>query len=464
MSRPTNQTTAQEGRAKRVLLIAPHFGEDGGTGAFRWNKMVPEIVEHGWSFDVLTVATSEFQVRDLRQMTADSSPVRVFAIRQPRWPETLVGHLLAMGRRSRRFRASGRPPATEKVRSGSTKGTWQQPSDKPFQRITSILWSVARSYGELRWTWRAFRLGRRLIRAGGHRVIIVSSPPHTPQLAGIFLGRRTSALYVPDYRDPWGTVVGRKNYLMHPAETFLGRRYQPISMREARFIIFCNDVARRAAAETHQRNGACVAITNGWDERTTVERPDRNCFLIVYTGALYPYHDVGALFAACRRFQDRSGLSAEKLRIEFMGVDPKLGGVRVANLADNHKLRDSFVLHAPAPRDEALQLQQTAAVLVSFDHFHGKSCPMKFYDIVQTYGYPLFIGGTSGALAQQAAKIGLHVIDPTDTPRLDKALDAAYERWQTYRYDQTADPTGVFDRRHQTRRMLELLERCAGDE
>ena len=32
-----------------------------------------------------------------------------------------------------------------------------------------------------------------------------------------------------------------------------------------------------------------------------------------------------------------------------------------------------------------------------------------------------------------------------------------------YCYDQPADPTGVFDRRHQTRRMLELLERCAGD-
>ncbi len=73
----------------------------------------------------------------------------------------------------------------------------------------------------------------------------------------------------------------------------------------------------------------------------------------------------------------------------------------------------------------------------------------------------MFIGGKSGALAEQAAKIGLSVIDPSDTPALDDALDAAYERWREYRYDQPADPTGVFDRRHQTRKMLELLERCA---
>lgn len=450
-------------QAKRVLLIAPHYGELGGTGAFRWNTMVREIVERGWMWDVLTVATSEFPAQTLGKAFTEGGPVRVFPIRQPRWPERLVSNILALGRRVRRSRSRGRHPTSETTASESTTGTWQRPTEKAHQRLTSILWSIARSYGELRWTWRAYRLGRKLIRSGQHDVIIVSSPPHTLQLAGIFLARKTSALYVPDYRDPWGTVVGRKMYLMHPAETFIGRRYQPISMREARFIIFCNDVAKNAAQETAKRNGAIVAITNGYDPQPSVDRPDRERFRIVYAGALYPYHDVGALFAACRRFRDRSGISADKFRIEFMGVDPELGGVRVSRLADNFKLSDSFALHAPAPREQALRLQQSAAVLVSFDHFHGKSCPMKFYDIVQTYAYPLFIGGTSGALAQQAAKVKLRVIEPTDTPQLDKALDAAYERWKTYSYDQPSDPSGIFERRHQTQKLIDLLERCADE-
>jgi len=445
----------------RVLLVAYFFG-DAGTGAFRWNEMTRQLAASGWGFDVIMRGGGAAAAHG---ETTGAPGVRVFPVAEPRWPSRLVGAPLEWARAARhRLRRAGgaaRAAAPQRARAEPVVARWPRVRVRLGQRVLRALQSAGRLGGELIWTWRAARLGARLLRAGPYRAVIVSTPPHAAQLAGARLARRFGVPFVADYRDPWYFGLPRSDYASHPTQILLGRMYEGAVMRRARLVLCCAEGARQAAERLYDLNGRTVTLPNGYDAEPPVPRPDRDVFRVVYAGALYPYHEVRALLGACERFRARVGPGETRFRLEFMGAGHAFRGIPIAQLAAGYELADCFVDHGPGERAEALRLQQSAAVLVMFDHFHGLSVPTKFYDYAQLYGAPLAIGSPEGNLAGMAARVHVRVYEPTDAAGLDAAMDAAYERWSTYAYETPTDAAGIFDRRHQSARLGELLARLA---
>ena len=440
----------------RVLLVAYFFG-DAGTGAFRWNEMTRHLMPVGWAFDVIT---RERGGTPAGGDTTAPSGVRVFAVAEPRWPVRLTNAPFewakAIKRRLRRP-APDRATSPRPVRPEPIVERWPRVHVRFGQRLVRAIQSAGRLVGELIWTWRATRVGTRLLRGGTYRAVIVSTPPHAAQLAGARLARRFGIPLVADWRDPWYFGLPSSDYASHPTQILLGRLCERSIMQRTSLALFCAEGSRQAAERLYRLNGRTVTLRNGYDVDPPVPRPDREAFRIVYAGALYPYHEVRALLGACQRFRARHQTDAVPLRLEFMGAGHAFRGIPIARLAEGYGLADCLLEHGPGDRADALRLQQAAAVLVMFDHFHGLSVPTKFYDYVQLYGTPLAIGSPDGNLAQIATQVNVRVYEPTDAAGLDAAMDAAYARWTAYAYDAPTDAAGIFDRRHQSARLAELL-------
>lgn len=441
----------------RVLLVAYHFGS-AGTGAFRWNETVRHLTASRWEFDVITRAGPNAATGPSNG--SGNARIRVFPVPEPAWPVAVVNAPVDWARRAARLVRPRRRPAApaSDLRAEAVVERWPRVHLGRRERLVRDSVSAGRLLGEWIWTRRAARLAARLLRRGDYSALIVSTPPHTVQLAGAWLARRFDVPYLADYRDPWDFGVPKTDYGSHPAQRQLGRRYERFTMRRARLVICNTEPAREAVDRLYGLDGRTVAIPNGYDALARVDRPDRDLFRVVYAGCLYPYHEARALLGACERFRARVGPVERRLRLEFMGAGHSYRGMPIQALATLYGLGDCFVSHEAGTRDDALRLQQSAAVLVLFDHFHGLSVPTKFYDYAQLFGTPLAIGSPDGALARAAGRVGVRVYEPGDAAGLDAALDAAYRRWTDFRYDAPTDPAGAFDRRHQSARLRQLLE------
>lgn len=273
------------------------------------------------------------------------------------------------------------------------------------------------------------------------------------------LARALNVPYLADYRDPWYFGIRRPAVPLDPAQRALGRIFEGVTMKRAAVVIGNTDRAARALRELYADSFPVVAVPNGYDALEDVNPPDPGCFRVVYAGHLYPWHDARGLLQACGALRRTRDLGGERFRVEFMGIDRRLAGGSVQALAESYGLSACVRFHAPASREEALRLQQSAAVTVVFDHFHGLSVPMKFYDCAQMYGSLLLLGAPDGALAEAAARIGCQVHRPSDPAGIVAELEEAYRRWQDGALDERADRSGIFDRRVQSRRVHDLLSR-----
>jgi hypothetical protein len=261
-----------------------------------------------------------------------------------------------------------------------------------------------------------------------------------------------------DFRDSW--ALGHSDTTAYTIiDRLLGPKFERDVIRKAQLVLFNTERARSAAdALFPAHSSRTAALPNGYDPLPSIARPDSNRFRVVFSGWLYPFMDIRPVFVGCRRLLARGLLSPDELSIEFMGCDHAYGGSTLEAVAGMYGLEKSFTLHPRAARDEALRLQQAASILLVFDYPHTLAVPTKFYDHAQLYGTMLLVGNPKGALADAARAVELPVFAPFDTLGIEGWLETAVHRWRGTGFVDQADKNGIFDRKHQSRRLIEMLE------
>ena len=317
---------------------------------------------------------------------------------------------------------------------------------------------------QLAWARGATQVARSLAHQNRYHAIIVSSPPHPTQLVGATLSREFALPYIPDYRDPW--IFGEpRTRVTSWLDGWLGQRFERRCLKQARMVICNTERAKRTIERIEEyRSLEVTCISNGYDPIDDIRKPDPRRFRIVFAGWLYPSMDVRPLMAACARLRARFGLPDDRVRLEFIGTGDTFGGVPLASLASAYGLNGCFVLRPRSSREEARRHQQAAAVSVIFDN--PASClaiPTKFYDTAQMLGSVLILGNQDTALNDAARRIAVEMQDPNNQSALDQTLDRAFARWQKRDFSHPADKLGVFDRRHQTQQLHQLLSTLNGD-
>jgi hypothetical protein len=265
--------------------------------------------------------------------------------------------------------------------------------------------------------------------------------------------------YLADFRDPWG--------FKHPdavQSRLLDRALGAWAQRRvfgAASLVVCNTARAAEAAALHDPRIAvrAVAVPNGYDRRDGIGRPDLTAFRVAFVGWLYNFMDPNPLLEACARLRERERL--ESLRVEFVGTDPAPPGVSLRGRARDLGLEPYFEHRPRVSREEALRIQDRAAVQVVFDALGPLQVPMKFYDGVQMYGDLLLIGKQDSALGDAGAKVGLSVCSPADPAAIDAALARALARWRAGDYGHPLDGEGIYSRTRASERMRELLDGLA---
>lgn len=432
-----------------LLLIAYHFGPGASTGANRWNAMGEALLDAGWSLHVLTAARPGLTTTPRPGLTVHPVPA----------PSGLVPLLerLQAWRHGAPPEAPSAPPAAPLRPEDFVLGHPGRPTGLK-SRTLRTLDDLIRIHPDWAWARRVLHAGRRLGRTTAFRAVITSSPPHLAQIAGDRLASDLGVPHIPDFRDPW--VLGRPDSTtFNVVEGMLGARHEARIFRNARLVLANTERARAAAiAVSGPPSINAVALPNGYDHRPASGSPDRTRFRIVFAGWLYPFMDVRPVFAAARRLIDAGRLTPAELAIEFMGPEESYGGHTLGDLARAYGLAGQFTLHRPGSRDQALALQQRAAVLLIFDYPHPFAVPTKFYDQSALAGVMLPIGNPTGALADAAARIGLTVHAAGDVDGVTRSLDAALTRWRAGDVHGPADRAGVFDRKLQSARLVQLLD------
>ncbi len=247
----------------RALLIAFHFGT-GQTGGYRWEAMARDLAAANWRVDVLMAAGSARS----GHVVEDAVGVVSVPVSRPVWLPRVLRSMLSMVRSAQRVftrpgvfgrgkRSDEAGPSSHPPRSAaaSTEG-----------RLSKLAASTIRVLEDLLWTTKAVRVGRRLGRQRAYDVVIVTSPPHTAQLAGVLLARSLRAPYVADYRDPWNFGLNLQPFAPHPVQSALGRIMEKPMLRAAAAVVCNTDRAAESVRRSYP--GAAqrvVSIPNGYD-------------------------------------------------------------------------------------------------------------------------------------------------------------------------------------------------------
>jgi glycosyltransferase involved in cell wall biosynthesis len=450
---------------KRILLISYHFGPGCPTGGFRWNATASYLCHLGWNIDVITLARTS-DAKRLSGAQAQTGPGRLetFPVQSPRSPKIAKTALLSAARfvRERMFRRSKVEPESGQAVDPKSLFVWTPSCRRSLRaRVLHGLDHLERESTEMLWVNRATRVAAGLARTRSYCAVVVCSPPQITQIVGARTSRDFGIPYVADYRDPWILGLGSHAYYYPDLERLVGKYFEKKTLRRARAVIHNTEHARLAVANEFDFDAEHYAIPNGYDGTQEVEGPDPRCFRIVYTGHLHPFMDVRPVLSACARLRDQHSLGPDNLRIEFVGTSPVFAKVQLSALADAYGLSGFFSRLDPVERAEAERFQQAASVLVAFDSMYTVVVPSKFYEYARMKGTMLLIGNRDGAFSDAASMLGLRVFDPTQQAEIDASLEAAFVHWRAGGFKTPMDPNGIFDRREQSQKIAEILDRLS---
>ena len=305
-------------RKRKLLVVSSYWPPSGGSGVQRWLKLTGYLAELGWQIHVLTVEpdSANFPSRDA-SLESDLHPSlmvhRTSAFNPFAYAESLFG--------SRNL---------PKPNFARTEKTGWKTKLALFVRTHLFIPDPRKG-----WNSRAIRKGLDLIRSEDIDLVITTSPPHSSQLIGMELKRRTGIQWIADVRDPW-TDVFYYNELGHSFfSRALDRRYEKHVLQRADMLITVGEEMKRQLENRLKAlgsNSPVHAIFNGFDERDFqgLERvtplksesyEGKRIFQIVYTGTISESYRPDAFFQAVEEAQKR--LSQVDLKVSFVGNQPE---------------------------------------------------------------------------------------------------------------------------------------------
>lgn len=357
--------------ALRLLLIAYEFPPSPSPQSLRWQYLARELVALGVEVHVLTA-------ENWWPSTSTSVPPGVVLHRT--WPGGTAG-LVALSRRWRRLRGSGRPapvaaPAMPAHGGAGEALNWK---GRVLERLNRL---VARfTFPDERGRWEASarkRLGKLLDTLQPDVVVSSHEPATTLRLGRIAKERGL----------PWIADLGDPVLSFYTPERWKNesRELERWTCRSADCVIVTTEAAKQMLAARHEvPESRFVVLTQGYDASAAPDGEskvefDQGRLELLYTGRFYRFREPRALVDAV--------LAAPHVRLSIATsqtpdwLHPLLkkhpGQLRLLG----------FVPHA-----EAVTLQRSADVLVNIANDDPVHVPGKFYEYLGAGRPILHVGG-----------------------------------------------------------------------
>ena len=463
--------------SRRLLLISRHFGDYGATGGFRWARTVAHLSAHGWTTSVVTASNSPWDSDDrhVDWMHVPAARPLGNCVARVRASLLSIARLIKRSASLAGFREKSLPltvvpgNAQASLNQGELLGKIEAlriPGYAEKSPFWATLSRLAEHLDHALWARKAYRNVLRCQRSGrqGWDVVVVSSPPHWTQLAGLWIGGRLGIPFVCDFRDPWISALTDEcvsDSILTRINLALERRI----LAAADLSIFNTGKALQLSRARLSHAGAAksIAIGNGYDAPPrSPESLDFHRFRVVFAGHIYHFMDIRVVFKAFRRLVDELNLSPGKASLELLGSGRSFNGVDFDTMARAYGLEDYFERIKRIPRDEALEYQARAAVLVAMDYPYPSAVVMKAYDYLCMPGLILALTREGSALSQLLSELGLEWYRYEDQAGIRQFLVNCYQRWLARDMQPVKDPLGKHVREARSREIREALESVCG--
>jgi len=291
----------------KILIITYYWPPSGGAGVQRWLKFTKYLRETGIEPIILTVdpRMASYAQRDESLEQEVPPGIKVF---RTRTFEFYTIYKLISGKKEipyGGFANTGRTSLLQKL-SRAIRGNFFLPDPRRG------------------WNRYAFQMATELISRYAIGTVITTSPPHSTQLIGLKLKKKTGVRWIADLRDPW-TDIYYYHDLHHLAWAAKADRRMELSvLGGADHLITVSQDLKRLFAQKFpagELSGISV-IPNGYDEADFQQQVDATPgkFVITYTGTISEAYDMGGFLHALELAgEDRR----KKLLLRFVGKIPE---------------------------------------------------------------------------------------------------------------------------------------------
>ncbi|MGC8865737.1 MAG: glycosyltransferase family 4 protein [Bacteroidales bacterium] len=331
---------------ERVLMITYYWPPSGGPGVQRPLKFVKYLPAQGFQPLVITVDPERAYYPLLDPGLEKDIPPEALVFRTPTFePFALYEKLTGKNKMPKPgFAGEGKPGRLETL--------------ARFIRGNLFVPDPRRG-------WNRFLIRQALEVIGKYQplALITSSPPHSTQLAGQQLKKRTGLPWIADLRDPWTDIYYYKEFRHLPWIRKKDAAYERRVLEEADAVLVVSEALKRLFLTKSPRitPEKIHVIPNGYDPVDFPEKPCRGKneqFTLVYTGTLSSDYPVEALAKAFQILSNRH--SIQDIILQVVGkASPQLQETFIkCNLGERVKI-SPYV-----PHSEAISRMQCADALL----------------------------------------------------------------------------------------------------
>ena len=393
---------------KKVLIITYYWPPSGGPGVQRVLNFAKYLPKYGWEPVILTVRKGEYPAKD------------------PSLEKEIPSHLKVY--KTKTFE----PFSIFKLVSGKKKddaiGTYILSEKSPNLVTRLSKWIRLNLFipdARVGWKRYAVREGKKIIRSENIDLILTSSPPHSLQLIGQALARKTGKPWIADYRDPWKEVVYNQNLKRSARAEHKDRRLEHDALNAADGIVsISKDILQLLESKREKPRNGCL-VFNGYDNRPA-PLPHNDCPVITYTGVLSVTRIPTPLLPALRELREEN----IRFRLKYIGnTCPEL-----RQLVEENGLTADTEYISYLPHDESIRhINSSDALLLVIDNVPNNKGILtgKLFEYIGAQRSILAVGNTEGEARHiiDECQCG-EMVDYNDTEGAKRILRKLHEAWQ----------------------------------
>ncbi|MBC34768.1 MAG: hypothetical protein CL663_01805 [Bacteroidetes bacterium] len=193
--------------------------------------------------------------------------------------------------------------------------------DKPFQKLSRFIrGNLFIPDARVGWVKYATKAAINALK-DDPEVIITTSPPHSSQLAGLKLKKKTGLPWIADLRDPWTDIFYYKDFYHLPFAKRKDANYEREVLENADRIIVTSQATKELYLTKTDKIKAdkISVIPNGYDEADfdmPTSFPDKE-FVITYSGTIADLYDIDAFLKSLKVLKDE--FTDVPIKLRFVG-------------------------------------------------------------------------------------------------------------------------------------------------
>jgi len=402
---------------KKVLIISYYWPPAGGPGALRVVKFVKYLSQFGWQPVILTAKNGEFPYIDL--MLDAEVPPDVTIYRAANW-EPFVLYKKFTGKAQK-----------ESIPVGFLTHRKKGLKEKLASTVRANLFVPDARIG---WIPFATKTALEIIDKEKIDLIFISSPPHSSQLIGTKLKKKTGIHWIADLRDPWTDIRYYEFIKRWKIAVRLDRRYERRVLEQCDFITTVSRDLVRMFDEKSESDiaGKSLVLPNGFDEDDFENRQyaPHPTFDIVHTGNMQDHQNPVVLWKVLKLIMEDNPEYRNIIRAHLVGrTHPEIQAqVEEMNLGE-------YVEFQPfRPHREILPVMANADLLLMVIPRVKNNMGIvtgKFFEYLGADRPVLVIGPPeSDASSMVKAVDGSRVVDYEDENGLLEYLRQSLKKWK----------------------------------